>query len=86
MYEREIPLEYYTERGVQPPGLSFTGADMEQWDDDDREVAKLAMEIDRHDRGRYEITRLEREVIRLQDMLADHGIDYEERPYGYDED
>lgn len=58
MYERDIPIEYYTERGVEPPGLSFTGTDMAEWDDDDRESAKLAMEIDMHDRWRAQEERI----------------------------
>jgi hypothetical protein len=33
-----------------------------------------------------EMQRMEREIIRLQDLLADNDIDYEEEPYGYDQD
>lgn len=67
---REIPLEYYTERGVEPPGLSFTSEDMAEWDDDDRAAAKLAMEIDMADRDRAEVRRLKAQVAELQAYIS----------------
>ena len=73
MYEREIPLEYYTEQGIEPPGLSFTAEDMAEWDEHDVESAKLAMEIDRNERHHAEVYRLEREIDRLRDLLTDYG-------------
>lgn len=69
MYERDIPIEYYTERGVEPPGLSFTGADMAEWDDYDRESAKLAMDIDMHDRLRAQEEQIAHMSMANADLL-----------------
>lgn len=82
----EIPLEYYTERGREVPGPSWTADELAAMDDDDIAAVRLAMENSLAQRQAAEVRRLEWEVIRLQDLLADNGIDYEERPYGYDED
>lgn len=73
-----MPIEYYTERGVEPPGLSFTGADMAEWDDDDRAAARLAMEIDMADRDRAEVRRLKAQVAALQDYIRSIDPDYKE--------
>jgi len=63
MYEREIPLEYYTERGVEPPGLSFIpGEDFDPQDEDDVAAVRLAMENDMADQLRAE--RRENEMLR----------------------
>ena len=78
MYGRDIPLEYYTERGVEPPGLSFTGEDMAEWDDDDRASARLAMEIDMAERDRAEVRRLKNQIAVLQDYIRSIDPDYEE--------
>lgn len=78
MYGRDIPLEYYTERGVEPPGLSFTSQDMAEWDEDDHAAARLAMEIDMADRDRAEVRRLKEQVAALQDYIRAIDPDYEE--------
>lgn len=87
----EIPLEYYTERDIEPPGLSYSVAEHGDWDYDDWEAARLATEIDAAGRLAAQVQRLEWEIIRLQDILADNGIDYgidddpninDEPPYG----
>ncbi len=70
----EIPLEWYTERGREIPGLTFTSEDMAEWDDDDREAAMLAMEASMHDR----ILELEAENQRLRDRLVDWRANYME--------
>lgn len=82
----DIPLEWYTERGREVPGPSWTADELACMDDDDIAAVRLAMENSLAQRQAEEVRRLEWEVIRLQDLLADNGIDYEERPYGYDED
>lgn len=70
----EIPLEWYTERGREIPGLTFDAEDMAEWDDDDREAAMLAMEASMHDR----ILELEAENQRLRDRLVDWRANYME--------
>ena len=47
----EIPSEYYTERGVEPPGLSYCAAEYGDWDSSDWEAAHLATEIDAAERA-----------------------------------
>ena len=43
------PLEYYTERGVEPPGLHFIpGEDFDPYDDDDVAAVRQAMDVDMH--------------------------------------
>lgn len=43
------PLEYYTERGVEPPGLHFIpGEDYDPHDEGEVESVKLAMQQDMH--------------------------------------
>lgn len=71
----EIPLEYYTERGQQIPGPSWTGDELASMDHDEIEVIQLAMENSRWEQIHVECTRLEREVCRLQDLLLDNDID-----------
>ena len=82
----EIPLEYYTERDIEPPGLSYSVAEHGDWDYDDWEAARLATEIDAAGRLAAQVQRLEWEIIRLQDMLADNGIDYEQENSNHEHD
>lgn len=74
---REIPLEWYTERGREVPGPSWTADELACMDDDDIAAVRLAMENSLAERQAAEIQRLEWEIIRLQDILADNGIDYD---------
>ena len=46
----EIPLEYYTERGWEVPGPSWTSDELAAMDDDDIAAVKLAMERSAADR------------------------------------
>lgn len=87
----DIPLEYYTEQGREIPSPSWTADELAAMDDDDIAAVRLAMENSVADRQAAEIRRLEWEIIRLQDLLADNGIDYgidddpninDEPPYG----
>lgn len=74
----DIPIEYYTERGREVPAPSWTADELACMDDDDIAAVRLAMEFSVTERLAAENQRLEREVIRLQDMLWDNGINYEE--------
>ncbi len=74
----DIPIEYYTERGREVPEPSWTADELACMDDDDIAAVRLAMEFSVTERLAAENQRLEREVIRLQDMLWDNGINYEE--------
>ena len=74
----DIPLEWYTERGREVPGPSWTSDELACMDDDDIAAVRMAMENSLADSQAAEIRRLEWEIIRLQDMLADNGIAYEE--------
>lgn len=87
----DIPLEYYTEQGREIPGPSWTADELAAMDDDDIAAVRLAMENSVAQRQAADIRRLEWEIIRLQDILADNGIDYgidddpninDEPPYG----
>ena len=73
----DIPLEWYTERGREVPGPSWTSDELACMDDDDLAAVRMAMENSLAQSQAAEIRRLEWEVIRLQDMLADNGIAYE---------
>lgn len=70
----DIPIEYYTERGREIPGPSWTGEDMAEWDDDDREAAQAAMDTALYDR----VLELEVENQRLRDRLVTWRADYME--------
>lgn len=74
----DIPIEYYTERGREVPSPSWSADELASMDDDDIAAVRLAMEFSVTERLAAENQRLEREVIRLQDMLWDNGINYEE--------
>lgn len=72
------PLEYYTERSREVPSPSWTSDELASMDDDDIAAVRLAMENSVAEQAYAERQRLEREIIRLQDLLADNGIDYED--------
>ena len=78
MYERDYPIEYYTETGRDFPALSFTSEDMAEWDEDDRATAKLAMDIDVHDRLYAETQRLKRTIEDLRRILEMNDIDLDD--------
>jgi hypothetical protein len=82
----ELPDHYYTERGREIPGPSWSGDEIAAMDDDDLAAVRAAMDNSVAMRHHAEMQRMEREIIRLQDLLADNDIDYEEEPYGYDQD
>ena len=82
----ELPDHYYTERGRDIPSPSWTGDELAAMDDDDLAAVRLAMDNSVAQQHYAEVRRLEYEIIRLQDLLADNGIDYEGDRYGYDED
>jgi hypothetical protein len=74
----DIPIEYYTERGREVPGPSWTADELACMDDDDIAAVRAAMENSAAERVAADNRRLEWEITRLQDMLAANGIDYEE--------
>ena len=73
------PLEYYTERGVDPPGLSFIpGEDFDPYDADDVAAVRLAMDIDVETRHQAEVRRLRATIADLRDRLAEVDPDYDD--------
>ena len=74
----ELPDHYYTLRERDIPSPSWTGDELAAMDDDDLAAVRLAMDNSVAQQHYAEVQRMEREIIRLQDLLADNGIDYEE--------
>lgn len=71
----EIPLEWYTEQGREVPGPTYHASDMGDWDDNDREAAKAAMDNHVHaenQRLRAENQRLQAHVERLSMSMPEH--------------
>lgn len=71
----EIPLEWYTEQGREVPGPTYHASDMGDWDDDDREAAKAAMDNHVHAENRRlqaENDRLREHVERLSMSMPEH--------------
>jgi hypothetical protein len=66
----DMPLEYYSEREREVPGPSYTSDEMSQWDDDDREAAKHAM--DNHIYMEHQ--RLQEENARLRAHIESLGM------------
>lgn len=73
----ELPDHYYTMRERPVPGPSWSSDELASMDDDDLAAVRRAMENSVAERQAYEVMRLEREVIRLQDLLDDNGIAYD---------
>lgn len=74
----ELPDHYYTMRERPVPGPSWSSDELAAMDDDDLAAVRMAMENSAAERLAAENRRLEWEIIRLQDLLADNGINYEE--------
>lgn len=74
----ELPDHYYTMRERDVPGPSWSSDELAAMDDDDVAAVRLAMENSAAERLAAENRRLEWEIIRLQDLLADNGIAYDE--------
>ena len=74
----ELPDHYYTMRERDIPSPSWTSDELAAMDDDDIAAVRLAMENSVSERQAAEVMRLVRELERLQDLLADNNIRYEE--------
>ena len=68
----EMPIEYYTENGREIPGPTYHSSEMGDWDEGDREAARLAMDNHAHQENqalRQKNSMLQEHNDRLQEHI-----------------
>ena len=71
----EMPLEYYTMREQEVPGPTYHSSEMGDWDEDDHEAARGAMDNHIHMQNQHlmeENARLREHIDSLSRSSAEH--------------